>query len=119
MRLLCSRCSHSEVPEARISGTGHHRVVQDLRSELGERVALKTESGDVRRGDKLVDEAQCCKDGLAERAQAKAQNQQEDLQENIINVDDTDAGTKKGRLQSKVAGMRVRLTNLRLHSDRR
>jgi len=96
------------VPEARIPGTGH-RVVQDPRSELGEGTALKTESGDIRRGDELADEAQRRKDELTERAQAEAQNQQEDFQENIVNDDDADADTKKGRLQSKVAGMRDQL----------
>ncbi|PCH43513.1 hypothetical protein WOLCODRAFT_164502 [Wolfiporia cocos MD-104 SS10] len=100
--------NETPVPEARVPGT-EHRIAQDPSSELGEGTAIKTESGDVIRGDEAADQAQQTKQELSERARYEAQRQKEDVQENIYD-NDADVTSKRVRFQNKVAGVRDQIT---------
>ncbi|CCM07009.1 uncharacterized protein FIBRA_09328 [Fibroporia radiculosa] len=97
------------IPEARIPGTSH-RIAQDPREEFGQGATVRTEGGDVRRGGDIADDAQRRKDEFTDRAQDEVQAQRDDVQENIQGDEGADTGTKKSRLQNKMAGMRDQIT---------
>ncbi|KZT08513.1 uncharacterized protein LAESUDRAFT_724022 [Laetiporus sulphureus 93-53] len=93
------------VPEVPVPATGH-RIAQDPRNKVVQGTSIKTDQGDEVRGDEAVYEAQHRKNEAVGRACQEAYAQKEDIEQNITENEGADVSTRKGRVKSKMAGMR-------------